>query len=436
MQVNIDTPSALRRKLTIEVEPDEIKRELDRSYNELKRSVVLKGFRPGHAPQKLLERFFGDQVRGDVIQKLVKDYTKKALEENNLTPMVEPEIQTEETDLSKALRFSATFDVRPEIVVKDYQGLKVQQPRIEVRDEEVEQALQALRERHATLKAVAGRTRVERGDYVIAEIEGYSANEPIPGTKIEQRLLPVSDKLLAHGLDEVLAGAEAGTPISKHRNYGADYTSKELAGKDVEWRATVKEIFTRQLPELDDEFAKDLGEFADLKELREKLRTDLLESARQRAEARVRQGLLDLVIERNPIEVPDSMVELELKSSEAELAATFEQGGMPHEEAHARAAENRQELRTRAEKRARSWLIIDALASQEGVEVSDEEVADRVAKIVTSSARDRDRAAKFYREQENLAALKVSMRREKTLDVLLSRAQVEAEPPAETAADA
>src|SRR5580658_11350515 len=106
MNVNIEEPNSLRRKLTIEVEPDEIKHELDRAYNELKRGVVLKGFRPGHAPRNLLERFFGDQVRGDVIQKLVKEYTGKALEENDLTPIVAPEIVTEESDLAKSLKFS------------------------------------------------------------------------------------------------------------------------------------------------------------------------------------------------------------------------------------------------------------------------------------------------------------------------------------------
>src|SRR5271163_2116740 len=118
MNVNIEEPNSLRRKLTIEVEPDEIKRELDRAYNELKRGVVLKGFRPGHAPRNLLERFFGDQVRGEVIQKLVKEYTVKALEENDLKPVVTPEIVTEETDLQKSLKFSAVFDLRPALVVR------------------------------------------------------------------------------------------------------------------------------------------------------------------------------------------------------------------------------------------------------------------------------------------------------------------------------
>ena len=137
MNVNIENTSALRRKMTIEIEPDEINRELDRAYNELKRSVVLKGFRPGHAPRPLLERFFGDQVRGDVTQKLVKEYTEKALEENSLTPVIPPEIVTEETDLRKALKFSAVFDLKPELQVKDYQELKVQTPEINATDEEV-----------------------------------------------------------------------------------------------------------------------------------------------------------------------------------------------------------------------------------------------------------------------------------------------------------
>src|SRR6204780_438885 len=152
MNVNIEENSALRRKLTIEVEPDEIKAELDKTYNELRRGVVLKGFRPGHAPRNLLEKFFGDQVRSEVIQKLVREYTDKALEENSLTPVVEPEIVTEETDLKQALKFSAVFDLKPELVVKDYQELKVQAPTINVTEEEVDAELTRMRERRGVLK--------------------------------------------------------------------------------------------------------------------------------------------------------------------------------------------------------------------------------------------------------------------------------------------
>ncbi len=435
MNINVENTSALRRKLTVELEPVEIKRELDKAYGELRRTVQLKGFRPGHAPQNLLERFFGDQVRSDVIQRLVREYTDKALEEQNLKPMVAPEIITEESDLSKALRFSAVFDVRPELVVKDYVGLKVPRATAALSEQDVEAALGRLRERHATLKKVEDRKIVETGDFVLAELDGQVDGKSLPGLKAEDRLFEVSSKTLAHGIDEVLTEAEVGHPVKRTRNYPADYAEQEIAGKSVEWHATVKEIFRRDLPTVDDEFAKDQG-FQDLAELRAKLQEQLAEQAAREAENRVRQGLLDLIIERNPFDVPESLIDREQRALEAELAATLEAGGVPHEQAHGRAHENAGELRTRAEKRARTMLLVDAIASQENVEVTDEEVAERVARMVREAGRDRERVAQFYTDEERRAALRDSMRREKTIDLVMNRAQIENQPPAEAGAPA
>jgi trigger factor len=434
MNVNIENTSELRRKMTIELELEEINRELDKTYNELRRGVQIKGFRPGRAPRNMLERMFGDQVRGDVIQKLIKEYTGKALEEHELKPVVEPEIVTEETDLKKSLRFSAVFDLKPELTVKDYQDLKVPKATIEVTEPEVDAELEVIRQRHATLKKIEGRNTVQDDDFVLAEFEGFEDGKPIPGTKIDDRLVNVSKQTLAHGLDEVLAGAEVGAEVRKVRNYPADYSEKEIAAKSVEWRATVKEIYTRVLPDLDDEFAKDNG-VENLAELRAQARKALEEHARQEADGRARQGLLDLIIERNPVELPESLVAREQRSLESEIASIYEAGGVTHEEALAKARENPEDMHGRAEKRARVALIVDAIADQENVEVSDDEVADRIAQMVTRSGRQRDRMAEFYRQEENRAGLKHSMRREKALDLLLSRAQTEAEPAREAPAN-
>jgi trigger factor len=431
MNVNIEEPTSLRRKVTIEVEPDEIKRELDRAYNELKRGVVLKGFRPGRAPRNLLERFFGDQVRGEVIQKLVKDYTDKALEEHDLKPVVAPEIVTEETDLQKSLKFSATFDLRPKIEVKDYEGLKVPESKVEVTDEQVNEAIERYRERQATLKKVEDRNVVREGDYAMASVEAYEDGKPLSPNKPEDRLIEVSKRALAHGVDEALVGTETGVESKVSKTYEADYAQKDLAGKTVEWRATVKEIYRRELPTIDDDFAKDLGE-ENLDAFRIRVRKELLEHARQEADARVRAGLLDLVIERNPIELPESLVAREVSAMEAELHSTLEAGGLSHEDASARVKQIADDLKSRAEKRARTALIVDALAEQEKIEVDDEALGNRVAEVVTQSGRNRDRAAEFYRKPENLEALRQSMRREKALDFILSRAKRE-EPLVETA---
>src|SRR5215469_522747 len=197
MNINVESSSSLRRKITIELDQDEIGHELDRSYSELKRSVHLKGFRPGRAPRQMLERLFGDQVRTEVIQKLIKESTEKALQEHHLTPVAEPEIVTEETDLKKALRFAAVFDVKPEIVVQDYENLKVPSQEVSVTEEQVDAALQRLRERLASLKKVEDRTRVESGDFVIAELEAFADGAPIPGSKVESRMIEVSDQAIA-----------------------------------------------------------------------------------------------------------------------------------------------------------------------------------------------------------------------------------------------
>ena len=424
MNVNIENTSALRRKLTIEVEPDEIKRELDRVYNDLKRTVVLKGFRPGRAPRPLLERLFGDQVRGDVIQKLVKDYTEKALEENSLTPVIPPEIETEETDLKQTLKFSAVFDLKPELEVKDYRELKVQTPTIEVTDEEVDAELLRMRERRGVLKKVEERTTVAENDFVVAAVEAFEDDKAIEGTKVEERLLKVSKETLAHGLDEVLSGAEVGVEVRKPHSYPADYSEKEVAGKNVEWRATAKEIYSHVVPELDAEFAKDEG-FDSLDALRAKAREVLEMRARNEANGRARQGLLDLIIERNPVELPESLVARESRSVEHELASNYEAAGMSHEEAHARARENADDIKARAEKRSRSALVVDAIADQENIEITDDDVAERIGQMVTYAGRAREQMAEHYRSEENRAALKQVMRREKTLDMLLTRAQGE-----------
>jgi trigger factor len=230
-------------------------------------------------------------------------------------------------------------------------------------------------------------------------------------------------------LDELLEGAEPGKEVRKTRSYPTDYSEKEIAGKNVEWRATVKDIYERIIPALDDEFAKDQGEYQNLDELRAAIRKDLERQAEQEADQRVRQGLVDLIAERNPLELPESLVTRELRSMEAEAVATLEAAGIDRDSALQRVQQDAEAMRTRAEKRARSALIVDAIADQENIAVTDDEVADRVAAMVQQSGgRNRERMAEFYSREENRAALKQVMRREKTLDMLLNRAQIEEQP--------
>ncbi len=429
MNVTIENTSALRRKLTIEIEPGEIKRELDRAYNELRQSVVLKGFRPGRAPRNLLERFFGDQVRSDALQRLIKEYTGKALEENQLKPVVEPEIITEAANLPETLKFSAVFDLTPEIVVRDYATLKVPEEKAAVAEQDVDNALERLRRSQARLKKVEGRTTVTEGDVALAAIGPYEGGKPLWQAAAENQLFEVSKGSLAHGLDELLVGAEAGKELRAARSYDASYEEKALAGKTVEWRATVKEIYQRELPPLDDDFARDQGDCRNLGELRERIRVGLAETARAEANTRERQGLLEMILERNPVEAPESLVAREQREIESEYAGAMRSGGIPAEQIGERLKAAAEEFRSRAEKRARTALVLDALAEQEKIEVSDGELAERLGILVRQRGeRGRERLTDFYSHDENRAALRRSMRRQKALDHLLARAKGESEP--------
>jgi trigger factor len=424
MNVNIEENSALRRKLTIEVEPDEIKRELDKTYNELRRGVVLKGFRPGHAPRNLLEKFFGDQVRSEVIQKLVKEYTDRALEENHLKPIVEPEIITEETNLPETLKFSAVFDLKPDIVIKDYEGLKVPEETITIADKDIDDTIERLRERQASLKKVEGRDVVQEGDVAVVSIEGFEDGKPLSETKAENRLLEISKNSLAHGIDEVLIGARIGEESRKTRTFAADYEQKDLAGKTIEWHANVKEIYKRELPALDDDFAKDQGDIQNLAELRDRVRTDLLAHAKSEADARARAGLLDLVLDRNKIDVPESLVTREQRAMESELASTLRQAGLPEEQVTERVQSAAEDIKSRAQKRAASGLVLDALSEQEKIEVSDDELAERIGVIIRQAGtKNRERFSEFYSQEQNRESLRQTMRREKVMEQLLTRAK-------------
>ena len=425
MNVNIEENSALRRKVTIEVEPDEIKRELDKTYNELRRGVVLKGFRPGHAPRQLLEKYFGDQVRSEVLQKLVKEYTDKALEENKLKPIVDPEIVVaEESKLPETLKFSATFDLKPEIVIKDYEALKVPEETVVVTDTDIDETIQHLRERQASLKKVEERNTVEEGDVAAVTIEGFEDGKPLSETKAENRLLEVSRKNLTHGIDELLIGAKVGEENRKSKTYPADYDQKDLAGKTVEWRANVKEIYRRELPPLDDDFAKDQGDVENLEKLRERIRTELIAHKNSEADSRARQGLLEMILERNQIEVPESLVTREQRSMENELASTLRQGGMPDEQVGEQVQKASEEIKTRARKRAATGLVLDALAVQEKVNVTDDELAERIGAIIREAgSKYRERFQEIYSHEENREGLRQTMQREKVLDQLLTRAK-------------
>jgi trigger factor len=433
-----ESASTLRRRVIVDLGREEVAQKLSSAYDELRRTVRLKGFRPGRVPQKLIQRFFGDQVRADVTAQLIREYTDKALKEVGLQPVAAPQIITEQAALADGLRFSAVFDVMPEIALKDYRDLNVTLEAAQPAEQEVEAALLELRQRQATLRKVQGRESVEPGDFVLARLEARVGDKPLPGFGSEPKLIEVSPTALPADLADLLTGAQRNQPFERVMSHPAGHPVAALAGKTVAWSVEVNELFGRELPELDDAFARDLGAYQSVAELRAATRQRLAEQAEAAALSRARLELLDRIVERNPVELPESLVEMELAvlvREREQQAEDREQARQPAADATAIAPERQGELRSQAEKQARRALIVDALARELNVEVSDDELAGRVAEIVRAAGRERQAVADYYAREENRVRLRGAMRREKALDALLRPGGADPPAPSQAPAD-
>ena len=355
MNVNLENPSALRRKLTIDSNRPRSRPNSTAPTTICAATWCSRASAPATRRARCFERLFGDRVRGEIVQKLIKEYTEKALEEQNLKPLLPPEIVTEESDLAKALRFSATFDLAPRNC-----GARLPGPACAAaagRGQRRRGAKDARRSARAlaTLKKVEDRTRVERGDLVLAEIEGHVDGKPLEGAKIRAHPWGFPERL-AHGLDEVLAGAEVGHPAHATRSYGAATPRKTSPARPSSGARRSRKSTPRCCPRSTTNSPRAWATSPRSTSYAPKVHEQLMQRAREEADMRARQGPLDLVIERNPVEVPQSLDDRERELMESEMSGALVGAGMSREAAAERVRNSADEIRTRAHKRALSSL--------------------------------------------------------------------------------
>jgi trigger factor len=415
--VTLEELSPVRKRLQIEVPAPEVQAELERAFELVGRQAQLRGFRPGKAPRHVLERMFGSDVRREVLGRLVERSLHNAIEEHKLSVVGVPDIDAEGLTPGAALRYSATVEVRPVIPLGDLGGFTVVRPATTVTDDAVEHVLANLRESVAQLRPIDDRANVEAGDIVTVDL-----GTRVEGMEPTQR----SDLLLEAGagsfplaLERQLVGQHRGAQLSLQVPYPADHPNPGLAGKTVEFQVGVKDIRTKELPALDDDFARDHGRCESLAELRGRVRADLERQAVARADESVREGLLVQLIEKHPFDVPPSLVERRTESLMANLGMRMPEG-RERDEALARL---RPEVQSRAERQVRVELLLDALAARDGIFVTEEDVTAEIE----SMAREEhlgDKAHALYRHSEAREVLRARLARDRALTALVAAARV------------
>src|SRR5262245_47511333 len=365
-KVTLEDLTPVRKRLQIEIAAPRVQAELDRAYQEVGQRARLRGFRPGRAPRHVLERMFGAEVQREVLARLVEASFHEAIEARGLAVVGTPDIDADEgLRPGEALRYSVTVDIRPEIQLGDLKGIEVTRPAVAVSDEDVERMLAAMRESVAQLRPVEDRAIVEAGDVVTVDLTSQlEGEEP---THRDGVLIEAGAGAFPLALERQIVGQHRGAHLALRVPYPADYANPGLAGRTVEFEVELKDLRTKELPLLDDDFARDHGRSESLGELRTRIRADLEREAVARADEAVRAGVLEQALARHPFEAPPSLVDRRTDALIAGLGVRLPEGA-DHDRA---LGQMRAELRPRAERQVRAELLLDAIALREQVEVED-----------------------------------------------------------------
>jgi trigger factor len=404
--------------LQIEVPAEAVRAELDRAFQVVGQQARLRGFRPGKAPRSVVERMFGAQVRREVLERLVGESFQRAVEAHHLAIVGTPDIDADELPSGSALRYRATVEVRPAIVLADLAGIEVVRPKVSVGGEDVERVLDGLRESVAQLRPVEDRTVVEAGDIVSVDLTSrLDGEEPVSRSGV---LIEAGSGSFPLALERQLVGQHRGARLSVTVPYPGDHPNPGLAGKTAAFDVQIGDLRTKELPPLDDDFARDHGRCGSLAELRERLRADLEREAETRADDAVREAVLEQALARHSFAVPPSLVERRADALVASLGLRLPEGA---EGEQARAAV-RAQVHPRAERQVRAELLLDAIVDRDRTEVSDAEVTAEVEAIAAREHRVVERIRALYQRPEARAALRAKLARERALTGVIATAKV------------
>ncbi|MGH7252065.1 MAG: trigger factor [Nitrospiraceae bacterium] len=396
MKLEVTELGPMKRALKIEIPEDEVNRQFAQAYADLNRQVRIPGFRPGKAPVALLEKRYAKEVEEDVIRRLVPDYYERAIRQAGIVPvLVEvPPLERVKIKKNAAFSFTATVEIKPKIELRDYRPpnpISLKPDTRTVTEEQVDRALEALREQQAQLQAAPAGTRLAEGNYAVLDVEGFLDLAPLEGAKKEGQLHRVGSKMPVLGLevDEQLIGKKEGEFVEISQPYPATHPDRRLAGKSVTFRFSVKAVKQKQLSPLDDEFAKDCGPYASLAELKEKLRVEMERALKKDIEETYKDFILKRLADTHHFEAPDTLVERELTAMVRQHlavrrrqrggAADFDDPGKRQEEIK----RLREEHLPEATRRVKVGLILEAIADKERLTVEEEDVSAQIERMAS-----------------------------------------------------
>ncbi len=427
-----ETQSTTKREILVEVPAEDVARETDKVVQNMQKVARLPGFRRGKVPPTVIRSRFADEIKSEVVDHLVPRFFREEAERQKLAPVSPPRITDLHHHPGEPLRFKASFEVLPEIEVSGYQDIRIDKPDTGVSDQEVEDSLNHLREQHATYTAVEGRALAD-GDFAQVSFTGTpkrSAGGPqdAPGApadkpvQVDDVLVEVGGANTVREFSDNLRGANPGDTRAFEVSYPADFSDERLAGKTFEYTVNVKAIKQKQLPELNDDFAREMGDFNSIDDVRARIREGMAHEKQHAAEREAKDKILDQLLQRHDFEVPESLVEHQIDVRlERGLRALAAQGMRAEDMKKMDFNRLRAGQREAAVREVKASLLLDRIADAENIRVSDEEIDREVQALAEQSKQSADSIRARLTREGALDRIRNRIRNDKALDFLYQK---------------
>jgi len=411
-----------RRELDLEIPADEVTKKLESVAKEFARVARVPGFRPGKAPVSLIRRRFAEDIKGEVVQSLVPERVEKAVTEQKLTPVSQPQVEKLDFIEGQPLKFRAVFEVLPEFELGNYKDLELEMPTMDITDDDVTKTLEEMRERAAAFAPVEGRP-AENGDYVQLKLTGTpeGGGDPIQADSV---LCHLGAEETMEPFNENLRGANAGDHKNFDVAYPADYPDAKLVGKTYHYAVEVLGIKNKKLPELNDEFAKDVSDAATLDELKTKVRESLEHQRDHKHKELLREKVIAALIKLHDFPVPESLVQHQMDVRLERVVRSLAAQGVDPRAVNVDWVTLRSRQQERASDDVKAELIVDRIASAENIDVTDEEVNHELEHAATHSGESAAAIHARLTKQGTLDRMKAKLRSDKTLDWLAQNSRI------------
>jgi len=413
-----ETKESTKREISVEVPAAEVTRETDALIQKYQKLARLPGFRKGHVPASIIRQRFAEDIKTDVVETLVPRYFRQEADKQGLIPVSQPRVTDLHIHDGEPLRFKASFEILPEIKVDGYKELRADKPVIEITDEEVAQALNQLREQHATYTAIEGRPLAD-GDFAQVALDGKpKAGEGQP-VHMDDVLVEIGGKDTMSEFNENLRGAAAGEEKTFEVKYPEDSSDKRLAGQTFDYTVKVLSLKQKSLPELNDDFAKELGEFTSIEDVKKRIRENMEEEKRHTAEHEAKDKLVAELVKRNDFEVPEAMVDRQIDVRlERGLRALAAQGMRAEDMKKMDLNRLRAGQRDQALQEVKASLLLDKIADLEEIKVGDEEIDHEIEALATQTKQTSEAVRARLTRDGALDRIRNRIRNEKTLNLL------------------